>query len=1194
MTYSGLPYWLISLCCVCMLCAGHTHAQSFLFSKLTASHGLSDNNARALVIDNNGFLWIGTSQGLNKYDGYNVNTYLKEHNPDLASDMILDVKCDKLNRIWIGTPEGASWLDQRRIFRRVILGDSIKQFHCFSTFETAIYGNIINTNRGQFYYDSTLNKWRELSWIPAPVRRPFMDSERFNDDRIIFCVDSLVAILDYRQQNLVFQRRFEHPVSACRLNETQIVVGLQTGKVIIVDIITGREIKTFELKHNLNGKLINTNLSEVRRASNGDILVATDFNGLVVIDQNGKITEHTHDPLDAHSLSSNYTYRVLSGNKGEVIVGTYTSGANMGNILNKSAGFTRVFKDKDGNLFDNFLTDIAAGGNEVYWIGALDRLIKWNRTTNESKFFTYYAKTEGGIRPIEIRTISPQPGGKLFIGTMGQGPLIFDPRREKFTKLPRDTSISRAVKSNFVYEISKSRKGFTWVGSDGGLYSVDPVTLQITSYATHPVLKTLENKKVLRLYESADNKLWIGTGANGLYVYDYTINSLINYTTINGLPSNTVNAIAGDKTGRIFVSTQTGFTVISADNQMRHYTYNNGLRYYNCQDLMTDNTSGTVWIANTKCLIKFSPGDGSMQYFEENAGLSIEGFRVGSSTKTADGEFFWGSRSGVNYFYPNELISIPSQLTLSIYNVLANGRTNMITSDYSSELPYMSNDISIQFSAINLYGSRNVYYQYKLDGYEKDWHTAIDIREAHYTSLPTGQFTFQVRASLDGINWVNSNNSVHLRIIPPLWQRWWFIVGSIFLLIGSLYWLFANRNRKIREQKEALETEQAINYFATHMYADQTVDAILWEVARNCIARLGFEDCVIYLLDEERSVLVQKAAHGPKSPALNQIENLIEIPVGKGIVGSVAATGTAEIIGDTTKEPRYIVDDAFRYSEIAVPIISDGKVLGVIDCEHSKKQFFTQKHLSILNTIASLCANKIVRTRAEEEKERAQAILMDTQQKMAEIEMQALRAQMNPHFIFNCLNSINRYIVKSDQATASLYLTRFAKLIRLILDNSNNKNVILSNELEALRLYIEMEALRFDKKFTYGITVHESVNTDSIEVPPLIIQPYVENAIWHGLLHKEEEGHLAITVTMLSENMIQCVIEDNGIGRDKARELKSKSAITRKSLGMKLTENRLSLLNKYAELTASVDIIDLTGKEASSEGTRVILTIPVL
>jgi len=339
--------------------------------------------------------------------------------------------------------------------------------------------------------------------------------------------------------------------------------------------------------------------------------------------------------------------------------------------------------------------------------------------------------------------------------------------------------------------------------------------------------------------------------------------------------------------------------------------------------------------------------------------------------------------------------------------------------------------------------------------------------------------------------------------------------------------------------------------------------------------------------------LVQKAAHGPKSPRSMEIDKPIEISVGTGIVGSVARTGKAELIKDTTQDARYIVDDERRYSEISVPIISGGKVLGVIDCEHSKKGFFTKKHLSILTTIASLCANKITRAKAEEEKQKAQLILMDTQRKMTEIEMQALRAQMNPHFIFNCLNSINRYIVKSDQVTASLYLTRFAKLIRLILDNSNSRTVILTNELEALKLYIEMEALRFDKKFNYSINIDKGISTDNIEVPPLIIQPYVENAIWHGLLHKESDGRLDIYISMIDDNMLQCVIEDNGVGRIKSQELKSKSATSKKSLGTKLTENRLNLLNKSAAINASVDILDLYNGNGNARGTRIILKIPV-
>ncbi|RYG06102.1 MAG: GAF domain-containing protein [Chitinophagaceae bacterium] len=1188
-----LLYWLVTYC-ICLLLTNGLYGQSFLFSKINAAHGLSDNNARTLAIDKNGFLWIGTSQGLNMYDGYTVTTYLKEHNRELPSDLILEVKSDSRNNIWIGTNQGASWLDKNRRFHRITLDDTVRSFYCPGIFETNVYGSIVHTSLGQFYYDSTLSKWKKLSWLPPAFGRLFLDAEKFSANEVIFCMDTLVAILDYRTKQVKYQAPFRFPVSACRINARQIAVGLQTGHVNIVDITTGEIVKTHELKYSLNGKQVNVNLTEVRLASNGDILVATDFSGLVVIDTKGNITEHTHDPLDLHSLSSNYTYRVLAGPKGEVIVGTYTSGANVGNIYNKSAGYTRVFRDKNGVLFDNYLTDIAAAENDVFWIGALDRLIRWDRKTNESGFFTNYSKTPYGIRPYEIRAICMGNRNDIFVGLNGGGLVRFNESSKAFEPVLPDTSLGKAVASNAIQEITRVSDGKLWVGTTGGIYSVDPLSLKIVSFRDHPELKELEGKRVQMIYEDRHKKIWIGTAASGVYAFDPSKQLLQHFTTAQGLPSDAIQGIAGDHHDNMYFSTLTGFTMLNPEGKMHHVTRGNGLRYDNLQDLQIDSASGTVWVANTKCLIRFDPSDHSLSYFEENAGLSIEGFRTGSSVKTPAGEMLWGSRSGINYFYPDRLVSIPSSLTLSIQNIQSGGVNHYITDNHNLKLPYMSNEISFHYSAVNLYGSRNTIYRYKLEGYDKEWHTVTDTREAHYSSLPTGNFTFLLKASLDGVNWTDSNNTASLYIVPPLWQRWWFIAAVVLLIAGSVFWMLEKRNRQIQEQKEEIEVEQAINYFATNMYADHSVEALLWEVARSCIGRLGFEDCVIYLLDEKRKVLIQTAAHGPKSPGENRISEVLEIPLGKGIVGSVAMSGRSEIIPDTSVDPRYIVDDAFRYSEITVPIISDGKVLGVIDCEHSIKGYFTQKHLSILNTIASLCANKIVRTRAEEEKEKAQAILMDTQQKMAEVEMQALRAQMNPHFIFNCLNSINRYIVKSDQATASLYLTRFAKLIRLILDNSNSKNVILANELEALKLYIEMEALRFDKKFSYSIVIDESVRADTVEVPPLIIQPYVENAIWHGLLHKETEGYLLIFVSRLSENMIQCIIEDNGIGRDKANELKSKSAVTRKSLGMKLTENRLSLLNKYAELTASVDIIDLRDDRKIAEGTKVVLKIPIL
>jgi len=216
---------------------------------------------------------------------------------------------------------------------------------------------------------------------------------------------------------------------------------------------------------------------------------------------------------------------------------------------------------------------------------------------------------------------------------------------------------------------------------------------------------------------------------------------------------------------------------------------------------------------------------------------------------------------------------------------------------------------------------------------------------------------------------------------------------------------------------------------------------------------------------------------------------------------------------------------------------------------------------------------------------------VELQQQASELEMQALRAQMNPHFIFNSLNSINMFILENNKLQASGYLSKFSRLIRLILQNSKEAFIPLENELEALQLYLELEALRFENKFEYKILVADEVDTTLLKVPPLIIQPYAENAIWHGLMHKKEKGHLEIEL-YLEKEILFCKIIDDGIGRKKAAELKSKSASTHKSMGVKITENRIARMQSNGDQT-SVEIRDLVYADGSAAGTEVVLRIPV-
>jgi tetratricopeptide (TPR) repeat protein len=234
-----------------------------------------------------------------------------------------------------------------------------------------------------------------------------------------------------------------------------------------------------------------------------------------------------------------------------------------------------------------------------------------------------------------------------------------------------------------------------------------------------------------------------------------------------------------------------------------------------------------------------------------------------------------------------------------------------------------------------------------------------------------------------------------------------------------------------------------------------------------------------------------------------------------------------------------------------------------------------------------LAENELLIQKLESEKSRA--VLLNQQ---TELEMKALRAQMNPHFIFNCLNSINRFIIQNDAEKAADYLTKFAKLIRIILEKSGHSFIPLAEELECLKLYMDLEALRFENPFIYEIKT-DGLNRETVMVPSLLIQPFVENAIWHGL--SPGQGRTGkITISLRPGNdFLYCEISDNGIGLSGSAALKEKNRENKKSLGIELTRNRLSLADSLNPANLGVRFMELKDAEGNVCGTSVNLNIPV-
>jgi len=315
------------------------------------------------------------------------------------------------------------------------------------------------------------------------------------------------------------------------------------------------------------------------------------------------------------------------------------------------------------------------------------------------------------------------------------------------------------------------------------------------------------------------------------------------------------------------------------------------------------------------------------------------------------------------------------------------------------------------------------------------------------------------------------------------------------------------------------EFEDILIYFTHSILGKNTEEEIAWDLAKNCISRLGFVDCVVYFLDEENNVLVQKAAFGPKNPADFNIADPIMIPVGRGISGTAAFLGKSEIVADTSKDERYIVDDEIRFSEISVPIIFNNRVFGVIDCEHPEKNFFTAQHLKILEAIASICSIKISNVKAQKAIQEKQNNLLLVQQELLAVKARALRSQMNPHFVFNAINAIQYFITAGDKLTSLKFLSTFSQLIRYYLNNFEKDSISIKNEVQLIGWYLQLQKIRYVDRFDYWFVNHLNEAELAHKIPTMILGSVIESVIENTIFNSSTHGLAKVKIDFIHNQL---------------------------------------------------------------------------
>ncbi len=1178
LTNSSTPFkrsaWRSMLLLWCIMPAV-SFAQQYNFDYINIKNGLVNNTVRSIYQDKKGIMYFGTNSGISIYYG----------NAFKSLDEVNGKKIGIINQI-VGNPDDSIY----------VIASAIPFFYHLQGQQLDKH----RTNAPQYIY-----------------------SMLYDEGRFLVCADDGLHVFEhgrFKKINLLTRDtiRFISKVISC--NENLWLIGRLGGSM---ELVNKKSLQTTAISPRLT-------VTQFYKDAQGNIWIATKDKGVLYLgaaDIAANRLQLSAVPPALQFLSSSEINDITGDREGNIYFATVGKGLvkmlpdKSAEIINTRNGLSSLhvrtaFVDREGNLWigtnmgiDKLSVNRLNIYNDRFGLQSnicYDAVLYKNRylvTPNNlgfsviddrSKMITNFAL------PVENETYPFKTiiaGDKIWMLNKNSISVV----NTAFSGRPYTSSIQFPARINI---LAADNHGGILAGGISGIWQV----------AGNKPSLIISEPDVRSIMVDEKDILWVGRYDNGIVCYQ------LNYQG-NAI---TARKLAQWKTSyhqdhsRILIrgngNTAWYGTRFSGLYQLQLKDSLQLLKHFDAQSgLSSDYVQSLCLLPDGKLLAGTADGldmiDVPGKYAVSTAVHKKFNFssKINQVKLSEDGKLWMATDDGIlNLALAQLEMDTKPQAALLITAIRAKGISNntMLPDGYRFE--HNQNTISFWFSTPTYINENNMLYTWMLDGAGGNtWSDPAHTNTAGFADLNPGKYTFYAKM-VDGANGKTISTTQYDFVIrKPFWKQYWFITALVIVLGLVLYRLLKLREKNIAEREAQktelqklkadnyqyqLEIEQVVSYFASSINQKNSIDELLWDVARNCIARLGFEDCVIYLVDEKRNVLVQKAAWGHKTNTENQIVNPIEIPVGRGIVGAVAKSGKAEIVADTAKDYRYLIDDDIRLSEIAVPITINEKVTGVIDSEHPQKGFYTDRHLQILITIASLCADKIDKIKAEQLTREKEIEVLKLQKDLATSQLTTLRAQMNPHFIFNALNSIQQFILQGNVEEANRYLSRFSKLQREILNNSTQQFITLEKEIEILTLYLQLEELRFGHTFTYQLNTGSDIETAETRIPTMIIQPFIENAIWHGLMAKMGDKILSIDFAMTEDDFLVCTIKDNGIGRAASALLKEVRPGQEKyqSKGLSLVYDRLGMLQQQYRQEFRADVSDIM-QDGIVAGTQVVL-----
>ncbi len=809
------------------------YGQEIQFEHLTRKDGLSQSTVYAILQDSQGFMWFGTQDGLNKYDGYKFTHY--RHIPNdinsLSGNFITFIYEDTNKNLWIGINDGGiakyNWQQDNFTHYR---HDPQNPNSLSSDGVLSIYEDI-NNSLWISTYDAGLNHFDGKQFIH--YRHDPKNPNSLSSDALwriqatkngllwIGTDDSGLNSLNPKVNSVTHYRHDpKNPNSLSSNSITDIFLdhedNLWVGTIDAgLNLFKNNQFIHYDSTNGLN----NDTIWDIYEDTEYNLWIATDGGLNQYIPTKNEFIQHIHDPNNPHSLSSDYVMAIYQDRAEALWIGTD------GGSLNKFDQYRNKFShykhepQNPNSLSHNTVSSISAK-NHVWWIGTLGGGL--NKFTNG--IITHYQHDPDNSNSLshdDVWSLYEDRNEILWIGTLGGGLNKLDGK--KFTHyLPNPDDIN-SISSDKVRAIYEDRDSNLWLGTRDGLNKFDQK--QFIQYKNDPNNpNSLSENSVLSIYEDFAGMLWIGTQGGGLNQFNSKTEIFTNYQhdpdNINSISHNDVFAIYEDSQYRLWIGTQGGgLNLFDRKTQnFIHYRETDGLANDVIYGILEDG-QGYLWISTNGGLSKFNPNDNNFRNYDVLDGLQSDEFRE-AYFQNQQGEFFFGGINGFNVFKPQQVKDNPyippiAITDFKIFNQPVLIHKNSPLQQQISEtktiiLDYQQSFFSFEFSALNFLQPEKNQYAYQLQGLEQDWNFTGTRRNAYYTSVPYGTYTFKVRGSNNDGIWNNTGTAIKIIVLPPPWQTWWAYTIYIFTIFTIIFSYIRLQKRKLAAKQQELEREQKI------------------------------------------------------------------------------------------------------------------------------------------------------------------------------------------------------------------------------------------------------------------------------------------------------------------------------------------------------------------------------------------------